>query len=369
VALLAALALGGLGLWLSENLERRTERIDRGFTGEARRNPYLAAEHFLRRMGVAAHTLDGPRALDTLPSTDALVLIPTERSTLGPERSRSLLRWVQAGGHLVVRIRRPVRGQEPTPDPLLDPLGVSGRNLGWENVQAGSTTLVEPEGSDALLEIDFHAIHVIDAGHAEPVWEVSDPHGLRLVQLRRGAGRITVLSDTHIWENAHIGDYDHARLLYMLVRQTPGAELLILRSDELPPLWRWVWQRAPAVVIAASLLLLAWLLRAPHRFGPVLPAPEGPRRRLLEHVEASGHYLWKRGPREPLVQAAKQGLMRRLRRRRPDLADAPALARALADATGIGARTVEQALGDAPVAGREAFTRRIQIIETLRKRL
>jgi hypothetical protein len=371
IALLVVSAAGGLTALLYASLERKTERVDRGFTGEARRNPYLAGEYFLRRMGVPSRMLEGPRELDRLPPPDATLLLPTERSTLGPERSRALLGWVEDGGHLIVRIRRPVPGEKEPRDPLLDPLGIGARNLGWENVQAGSTTLIEREGTDDLMEIDFYATHVIDTHAIRPEWEVSDPHGVRLVQIRRGAGRVTVLSDTLIWENDRIGDYDHARLLYMLARQNPGGEVLILRTDDLPPLWRWVWQRVPGVVIAGGLLLLAWLLRAPRRLGPLLPDAGARRRRLLEHVEASGHYLWKRGPREPLVDAAREGLMRRLRRTRPDLAGAPPaqLAARLAEATGLGARTVASALAEGPVTGREAFTRRIQILETLRKRL
>jgi hypothetical protein len=371
IALFSVLAVVGLGAWLAANLERKTERIDRGFTGEARRNPYLGAEYFLRRMGVPARTLDSPRALDPLPRTSATLLLPTERATLGQRRSQALLGWVRNGGHLIVRIRRPVPGEVDPRDPLLDPVGIGGLNLGWENVQPGVTTLIDRDGSDDLLEIDFHATHILSADQVDTEWEVSDAHGVRLAQVRPGAGRLTVLSDTMIWENGRIGDYDHARLLYILARQQPGGEVLILRTDDLPPLWRWVWERLPGVVVAAGLLLLGWLLRAPRRFGPLLPVPDPRRRRLLEHVDASGHYLWKHGARHALVHAARQGLLHRVRLARPDLArlPAPELARALAEATGLGAKAVEQALQGPPEDSRDAFTRRVQIIETLRKRL
>ncbi len=367
---LAASAVG-LVYWLATHLERRIERVERGFVGEARRNPYLAGEDFLRRMGVAASTLEDPRSLDRLPAPDGTLLIPSDRAVLGEARSRALLDWVRRGGHLIVRVRRPTEGEAPAPDPLLDPLGIRGRDLGWENVDAGETTIVDREESTDLLEIAFHPTYVLDAGGVEPLWEISDPEGIRLIQIALGAGRLTVLSDTSMWENDHIGDYSHARLLFVLAGERPHSPFLILARDDLPPLWRWLWGHAPAVVIAAALLLLAWLAQAPGRFGPLRPDPQPRRRALLEHIEACGHFLWRQGAVGVLEEATRQALLQRLRRYHPQLAQLPPIeqARRLAERSGLGPRLIRRALEGEALEGRDQFTRRIQVLETLRKAL
>ncbi|EPN03098.1 hypothetical protein A259_24685, partial [Pseudomonas syringae pv. actinidiae ICMP 19070] len=46
--LLALLLLTGAGLSLGRNLERYDKTVDEGPSPEARANPWLAAEHFLR---------------------------------------------------------------------------------------------------------------------------------------------------------------------------------------------------------------------------------------------------------------------------------------------------------------------------------
>jgi len=369
--LLATVIVVALGAWLATHFEVTSRKVYQGFVGEARRNPYLAAEYFLRRMGLDARTLESPRELNRLPSPEATIIIPTERFTLGKERAEALLDWARQGGHLIVRVRRPIRWNTDPEDPLLDLLKIGGTDLGWDDVEAQTTTVIDREDRDDLMEVDFYEPYVLDTDIADPLWQVDDPYGTRLIQVALGHGRLTVLSNIDFWSNDSIDDYSHARLLYILAATQGGGEVLILRSDDLPPIWQWVWDRMPALVIATVLLLLAWLARATRRFGPLLPAAAPPRRKLLEHVEASGHYLWRTGCRSELVEASREALLRRLRLAQPHLAGLrpKELSVRLADLTGLGARAIEQALIGPDTSGREQVMRRIQILEILRKRL
>jgi hypothetical protein len=47
------------------------------------------------------------------------------------------------------------------------------------------------------------------------------------------------------------------------------------------------------------------------------------RRRLLDHLRASGRYYWAKGLRAELVLAARDSALRRLTRAQPDFANAP----------------------------------------------
>ena len=79
---------------------------------------------------------------------------------------------------------------------------------------------------------------------------------------------------------------------------------------------------APALV-AGGLLLALWIWSIVPRFGPVAPdAPPG-RRRLLDHLRASGRYYWTKGLRSRLVVAARDAALRRIARAQPDFATAP----------------------------------------------
>ena len=71
------------------------------------------------------------------------------------------------------------------------------------------------------------------------------------------------------------------------------------------PLWLWLWIHAGPLVIVLTLLLIAWLFGAVRRFGPMQPVPPPARRRVLEHIEAAGHFLWKQNQRHRLVEGVR----------------------------------------------------------------
>jgi hypothetical protein len=84
-------------------------------------------------------------------------------------------------------------------------------------------------------------------------------------------------------------------------------------------------------------LLALWLWSIIPRFGPVAPDQPPARRRLLDHLRASGRYFWVKGLRSRLVVAARDAALRRIARAQPDFATASQSERAarLSSLTGI----------------------------------
>jgi hypothetical protein len=109
-----------------------------------------------------------------------------------------------------------------------------------------------------------------------------------------------------------VGELDHAELGWRLASAQPVLLYLRMRS---PPLLDWIQRDAWPVAVAAALLLLLWLARIIPRFGPLEPAEEPPRRSLLEHIVASGRFLWSRGAGASLLEAARERAVRLARRR------------------------------------------------------
>ena len=90
--LLAVLLLlaGLLAIFLASRLQPYTETIDLGPSPEARRNPYLAAELFLRKQGVTVSRADGLEVLKELPPSGHTLLLLGSRSGLTPGQARRL---------------------------------------------------------------------------------------------------------------------------------------------------------------------------------------------------------------------------------------------------------------------------------------
>lgn len=302
------LLLVGLGvLWFRENFEKRPVQEWVGASGEARLRPYLAAERFAQRMGWKATELRSLPELASLPASGVL-LLPPRRQALTSERLAEIIAWVERGGHLIADAE-----YVGVSDPLFDALGV-GRAEGNRAVKPRSVELRPGRSITAAL---YGGMKLVPPG-AQVRFRVDE----QLVSFVRGRGLVTVTTTLDFAENAAIGQHDHAELLWHLLTLTPARELVVYWAPARLSLWNFLTENAAPALIGFLLLLALWLWSIVPRFGPVAPdAPPG-RRRLLDHLRASGRYFWNKGLRARLVIAARDAALRRIARVQPDFAGA-----------------------------------------------
>lgn len=304
VAAVLVLAVGAGGYWLYDGFERVPAKEWVGPSGEARLNPFLAAQRLAVRMGLRSRELRSLPQLDAQ-APDGVLLMPNHRQALEAERIGRLLAWVNAGGHLIAEAELP-----GVSDPLFDALGVA---------RATGKVLEKP----LVIEVQGRklAVTFIDASALKP--KAGTPHlrgGDKLYTFQRGKGFVTVATSLHFARNGLIGEHDNAVFFWTLATLTPAAELRVYFRPERLSLWDFLAQNALPVLVAAGLLLFAWLWHIAPRFGPVPPDLPPARRRLLDHLRASGRYFWANGLRNRLVVAARDAALWRLARAQPDFA-------------------------------------------------
>jgi hypothetical protein len=300
-ALLALLATGVA--WFLSTHERVPSREWVGPSAEARRNLYLAAERFAARMGLAARELRSLPDLDSL-KPNSVLLLPNGRQALDPRRLREIVAWVEAGGHLIVEAE--LIG---VADPLFDLVGVE-RQRG-----AAPSKPVPVELADGRkLAVSLFGAMTLEAPDA-------DEKG-RFVSFDYGEGVVSALVGLHFARNQLIGTEDNADFFWNLLSLTPAAELQIYLHPERLSLWGFLTQHAAPVLFAVAVLVALWLWRVAPRFGPVRPDPAPARRRLLDHLRASGRFYWAQGLRGRLMAAARDTALRRMSRTQPDFAQA-----------------------------------------------
>ena len=83
--LLAGLAGWGV-YWFLANHERHSMEIRTEVSPQARRNPFLAAEHFLSRLGIDSQSVSGRDHLLNPPPHPGLLLVNNLGPSLPPER-------------------------------------------------------------------------------------------------------------------------------------------------------------------------------------------------------------------------------------------------------------------------------------------
>ncbi len=305
------LLVGGCAIWLLHALEWVPQRVWVGFQGEARRNPWHAAELLLARMGRQVQPVKSVPALKALPA-DGVLLLPRRLGAVSVAEQRTLLEWVARGGHLIVEAEAPRQ-----PDPILDVLGVTRRTLNAR----GPSRFVEPvlPGAPAPLKVEIGEWRTLETKAKALAFK--GPQATYLLHLEHGAGRVSAITDLGFAGNLAIRHHDHAEFLWRLVQLKPGAGAVsFFHSPVKLSLVAWLKEHAWAALVAGALLLALWLWRIAPRFGPVAPDPEPARRRLLDHLRASGRFQWSAGGGGALAEAAREAALRHVMRAHPEFA-------------------------------------------------
>jgi hypothetical protein len=332
-ALLLALVVGGV-LWWKATFVRVPDKAWVGPSGEARLRQFLAAERFAERMGVPARELRSLPEVDAL-AKDGVLLLPQRRQSLDRPRMDRLLIWVQAGGHLIVEAEA-----YGVPDPLLDLLSVR-RN---ESTYRNSPVLVQ--FADRALPLPLQGRMSLEPPTERLLLRGAIDQAVYLASFTRGRGVVTVTTSLAFARNGLIGEGDNAEALWRLMQLTPATHLAVYWQPARLSLWGFLTEHALAALAASAALLAMWLWRIAPRFGPVAPDAPPARRRLLDHLRASGRYYWALDLRERLLVAARDAALRRVLRAQPEFAAVQPQERAtrLASLAGIGVDEAQRLL-------------------------
>jgi hypothetical protein len=196
-----------------------------------------------------------------------------------------------------------------------------------------------------------------------------------VLQFDHGSGAVIVLPSFYFMNNYSIGDHDHAAFAWALLRFSPTrpialTRVLIAPRFERPSLLAWLAHDALPAVVGAAVLLVLWLVRKVRRFGPIVPQHETGRRRLLDHLRASGRFEWSVHAAPRLLAAAREACLANIAKVRPALAGIPPEERGarFAQLTGLTAGEVELAFtGEASTP--RSFIAAVQTLQSIEEKL
>ncbi len=365
--------LGLLGSLLLTRLEVIWEDEPVPASTEAQRNRFLAAQRLLAALSIPSRDIRGRP--DEIPlERPAILFWPAWSGTPSRLTAARLERFVEAGGHLVIesqygaealQVRFGIhRAAGPTgdddiddcepadaldPDDDVEDWGDDADDAGapaheaFDCAPAPGSAAVAPAyvlTGAALggpsLRIDAYVNPGL-VSDARPIARAGPPEAAFMLQIERGRGRVTAFDTLRIFNNDRIAKADHAELLHRLVLQA-GTDAEVLFMRRLPGGFAdWLREKAWRPLLALAVLVPLALWAGIPRFGPVVPDPAPARRRLLDHLRASGRLLWKHGERSALASAAADAALRRMRSEFPHThgLDEAALSRFLGKRLGI----------------------------------
>ncbi len=172
LAYLAAFAvLEALALYVMENYERVRMPEWVGYSGEARRNSFLAAQRFVTAMGREARGIETLYGEAAMPPKDGTIIVSGDRRLMSPMQSRRLLEWVKSGGDLMVTV-----GDDVSKDPVLQAIGVRLFEMDDYDGYLPNDYMAEPENW-VIYDPDVDSSEGITAAPPAPAAE-EDGEGL-----------------------------------------------------------------------------------------------------------------------------------------------------------------------------------------------
>ncbi|AVU75476.1 DUF4350 domain-containing protein [Pseudomonas rhizophila] len=368
-----------MALYLFLNAVPYQETIDHGPSPEAQANPYLAAEHFLRRQGINVEHANNLDVLPNLEPDQRSLLLLGERNHMTPREVDQLMNWAQAGGRLLfVAEALWDNSTASSGDLLLDRVRL--RQFLSKDLKAPEPELIKDrypkltklylEDEEAPAYVGFDTdFHLEDPQNLAQAW-ANSALATHMMQLNHGLGSITVLTDAELWKNDHIDQYDNAWLLWYLSADTHVTLLYDIDHDNLLAL---LLRYFPQALVALLALIALWLWRSAVRQGPLQqPAPKA-RRQLEEHVQASAGFHLRHNGRQHLLHSLQQDVLRRARHLHPGFEQLAVAEQwqVLARLTRQPTRAISQALSPRPQQRMSSaeFCRQVAHLQTLRNAL
>lgn len=338
-ALLSVAALLALGLRQIEWVEKS---VDTGFSEAARTEPFLAANRFLERFGVATEHSRSVAMLDDLPPTDHVIVMTNTRRTLSAARLEALMGWVSEGGRLILVAIEPDAEEDPGAAPLLEQAGIYMRFLDDDDesavTESAPANLEDREEDPAITVEEVLNSVLFDSAdiclspaetavlegvsgppqrtefwhgkalytNAKPTLAAVNQGGDQLLMLPWDAGSLVALTAAELWENPHIHCHHNAHLLRLL--SADRRKLWWLTGTEMKPLHTLIAARWPWVLGILGLWLLLWCWRAAVRERAPQRTVDTERRNVMEHIDGMARFLYQQGRQTALLEHLREQL-------------------------------------------------------------
>lgn len=138
----------------------------------------------------------------------------------------------------------------------------------------------------------------------------STDYGVKILDLGIGAGSMTILSSTELWNNERIGLGDHALLLKHYVKS--GATLQLFYNVKSPEFLSILYSSFKELVWAFALLLALWVWRKATRTRKTIELKPSGSRDFSEHLRASAKYILSSGNQSALLGEIQENIEHKL---------------------------------------------------------
>lgn len=379
--LLLAVLTGLFAIYLYINMELVEVPDYSNSLDELQGQPFLAMQKLLEQRGgevVQAEDyrslFDKMGSLETPQDSDAIVLSESDVA-ISQKLSDSLLDWVERGGYLIVATTSSGSEADYRANSLLNTLGI---DVYWLNDLDGDFALNTYDNTptsittdlDYSIEVNLETEYRISVPEGQELhYTAGDEEGYTFVQLQRGQGYITLLTDVEIWNNFQITDYDNVLLLTSLLGDIDIVYMMV--PKERAHWFTLLFTFAPYFIVIGIALMFAVMWRKAVRFGAVQHIAGKENVVFSQHIKAAGQFYWDNKQQKVLLDSVRLSILQALIRRWPtvNLADQKRQIHLLSELSGWSKEVIQELVfGNTPQSEAQ-FTKRVTGLQQLRNML
>jgi hypothetical protein len=353
---------------------------------EARSNPYLALDRWLTRTGHPVRLADSGYYETLREAEEQTIFIQASLFDWSSGDAGLLLSWVEKGGILVLALDRRWLFEDDYLAELLEELEISA---------ADSSENRNYRYSGSEPNLDRRIVFEVPVENRDALVMKDSSGFIRLVQIRKGQGKITVTGNGRFMDNYNLKSPQNARLAWNLLAErsaSPAGEPGVFfirdfrerRRDE-TGFFGEIFKKGnlSAPLVSAALLIAVGFWAALSVFGVVREDGARPGKLLRERFLAEGRFLKRFGALNSYL-AAYQGEIKRKLLKSEGLQDENEIILRAAElrneAGGMGIdtidtidtikniETVRQAFSPSPV-GMGDFRKRVLLLKSILERL
>lgn len=317
------------GYILVQSIEIVEEEVYTGLKGEARTNPYLAVERLLEKRGFSVHTIHDEYQLHrlcqqlelnegagTALNNKGTIFFLAKRDAFKQQTLEELLAWIESGGNLIMNVPPEIKwdmsgekqtnnssgGQKYTYTDFfteyleIEVYLIPHTDLNYEELETEADSIeVMLPGADRPLAVIMDDSVILRDTKNSALWAIQQDENNLLLQFKIGQGYISLAGSLSFMTNSMIGEKNNAALFwYVTTMDNRKGDVLFIKRYEYKSFWEILVQYTWMFLISLFILLVFLIWKSGMRFGPVISVTDTVRRSVIEHVYASGQFLWNR---------------------------------------------------------------------------
>jgi len=310
ISAVIVLLLSGLAVLLIFGFEREEYQRYRGYSGEARENPFLAGQLLLEGQGYRVRNLPNTYELESLSEEVATLFVFRGERSMDENVDEHILEWISRGGRCVCFLGS---GDAEQNVPALE-MGEGGL---VEAVIEGVGIRVEKSGREAAqyeqksgVDVDPRYCFTPETG-ADVLWRYPRDGDAHVMAVKYGRGSLVAAGGPFFAYSSRIEERENLRFFWALATGE-GREVWFFRAEEFPPLLLVMVREGWMILLSVALCAAVMIWTFAPRFGPILYSGDHREVDFAEHVSAVGRFFIKQERGDVLLRDMREDALRNI---------------------------------------------------------